>query len=156
MLLANFPCGVLERTSITATTTIGNNSYYLLFSLYQIHKYCGRDSCTKCFQNMIIFNPQKNHKINIFLSIFQTRSLRLRTFLRPHRTPKATLITTEHCCPGEIQKLPHCSYSSIPLASFSPRTLVPEKAHCSCASQGRILVCHSLLQWTTFCQNSPP
>ena len=86
---------------------------------------------------MIIFNPQKNHKINIFVSIFQTRSLRFRTFLRPHRTPKATLITTVHYCPGEIQMLPRCSYSSIPLASFSPRTLVPEKAHCSCAPQGK-------------------
>lgn len=33
----------LERTSITATTITGNDSYYLLFTLCQIHKYCGRD-----------------------------------------------------------------------------------------------------------------
>ena len=31
-------------------------------------------------------------------------------------------------------------------------------SHCSWGSQGKNteVVCHSLLQWTTFCQNSPP
>ena len=31
-------------------------------------------------------------------------------------------------------------------------------SHCSCGSQGKNteVVCHSLLQWTTFCQTSPP
>ena len=37
-------------------------------------------------------------------------------------------------------------------------TLYPVKNHCSWGSQGKNteVVCHSLLQWTTFCQISPP
>ena len=41
------------------------------------------------------------------------------------------------------------SFSSSYLFAFS---------YCSCGSQGKNteVVCHSLLQWTTFCQTSPP
>ena len=37
MSLTNFPCEVLERTSITATATSSNNSYHLLFTLCQMY-----------------------------------------------------------------------------------------------------------------------
>ena len=55
------------------------------------------------------------------------------------------------CC---TMKWISCVY--IPLPSWT--CLPPLFSYCSWGSQGRNteVVCHSLLQWTTFCQTSPP
>ena len=57
-----------------------------------------------------------------------------------------------HCSPGEAYWAP------TDLVSLSSVSYLFAFSCCSCSSQGKRIevFCHSLLQWTTFCQNSPP
>ena len=87
-----------------------------------------------------------------------------------HQTllPSPVTSTTEHCfCFGSVSSsfLELFSHSS-PVAHCAPTDLGVHLSvsysfafsYCSWGSQGMNteVVCHSLLQWTTFCQNSPP
>ena len=82
--------------------------------------------------------------------------------------PSPVTSTTGYCfCLGSFSSFflelflhssPVAYWAPTDLGSSSFSVLSFSFSHCSWGSQGKktVMVCHSLLQWTTFCQNSPP
>ena len=135
-------------------------------------KYCTSDSLVDNGYFMSMFTLASSCSITSNLPWFMelTFQVPMQYFSLQHQTllPSLVTSTTGYCfCFGSIPSFslelflhwsPVSYWAPTDLGSSSFSVLSFDFSYCSWSSQGKNIevVCHSLLQWTTFCQTSPP